>query len=712
VVPNAITVVTAKQIEERGITRIDQLFRGDVPGLFAQNRGTQAQLGEVNMFSRGATGLGGAPASIKTYVDGVELADPRYLSQIDPRAIERIEIIAGPQASTIYGSNAINGVMQIFTKRGTSSRPQLTLTLLSGLVENNFSRARTPQHDYNAQLNGIEGHLSYNAGGSWNYMGPWTPAQQMARTSAFGGFRFERPAFHGRGTADVTFRRDLTHNRSRGGSRQRITGYIEDGWYNYGPEGPSRPTTSTLTGQTLGLVLGYAPANWWSQEVGIGLDASDIEGRSTARGYTNLDDTTLFLSQLHTHRRSLRYTMTAQIPATSMARATVTAGADGWQNVSSSLFVFPQTLTGSLLGYSSVYRQPGHNTGAFFQTQLGVRDQLFFTYGVRAEWSPNFGADVQPNYAPRYGIAYTRELGALTAKVRGSYGRSTRPPYLSAKVATPVVEPSWLQYTGPFDSQLANPDLGPEYQQGAEGGLEFYVGTKGSLIVTRYNQTVDGLISSAIVDSARTLMPCLGSCFAASFDSDGYGYYRQRQNLNIGSIRNQGWELQGSVNTGPFTTRGAYSWTKSRVIGMTPKYRSSFPARDYPGYQPGAAFASLPEHTWALGVTYARRQTTVALNVMGTGLIALLYPSSGDFYLRNLSGSIRLRQNRLNINPGQYFSANRGYALADLMMAHRVSSSVEGTLHVQNLTNRYTNDTDAAYATLGRQGRLGLRIRL
>jgi hypothetical protein len=177
-VPNAITVITAKQLEERGITKLDQLFRGDVPGLFAQNIGSAAALDEVTMFSRGVTALGAFSGDInitnpiKTYVDGVELADSKYLSQIDPRSIERIEILTGPQASTIYGSNAMNGVMQVFTKRGSASHPQLTLSLLSGLVENDFSKARTPQHDYVAQVNGIEGRMSYNVGGSWNYIGP------------------------------------------------------------------------------------------------------------------------------------------------------------------------------------------------------------------------------------------------------------------------------------------------------------------------------------------------------------------------------------------------------------------------------------------------------------------------------------------------------------------------------------------------------------
>src|SRR5687767_14641869 len=238
-VPSAITVVTAKQIEERGITKIDQLFRGDIPGLFAQNQGSAmgALLDEVTtMFSRGATALSSASAGtsfgtnpIKTYVDGIELADAKYLSQIDPKSIERIEIVTGPQASTIYGSNAINGVMQIFTKRGSTPRPQLSLSLLSGWVENNFSSARTPQHDYSAQLTGVEGRFSYNAGGSWNYVGPWTPAKQSTRTGGFGGAKLDLPTAAGRVTADMILRRSFTQSVQRGATDQTRTGYRETG---------------------------------------------------------------------------------------------------------------------------------------------------------------------------------------------------------------------------------------------------------------------------------------------------------------------------------------------------------------------------------------------------------------------------------------------------------------------------------------------------
>lgn len=723
-VPNAITVITAKQIEERGITKIDQLFRGDIPGLFAQNQGSSAPLDEVTMFSRGATALSSSSAGvsgfltnpIKTYVDGVEMADSKYLSQIDPKSIERIEILTGPQASTIYGSNAINGVMQVFTKRGTTLHPQLTLNLLSGWVENDFSSAKTPQHDYSTQLNGIEGRLSYNAGGSWNYMGPWTPARQMTRTSGFGGMRLELPTAFGRVTTDMTLRRTITQNLQRGADQQAATGYRENGWYaSIGSGGLSNPITYAFTGQTLGITLGYTPTSWWFHDIGLGQDASDAEIRYTARRYSRPSDTTLQLQQNHTDRRSLRYTTTVQVPVTSLAHATITMGADAWQNLTSFLYLEPLTLTGSLTNVFLLTRQPGHNTGGFLQTQLGIKDKLFFTYGLRAEWNPDYGDEAQPNYAPRYGFAYTQGMdtpfGTITAKLRASYGRSTRPPASKLKVAKKANDPSVgfdfvVPDYGNFDYFLANPELAPEHQQGGEGGLELYLGTRGSFVVTRYNQTVDGLITNPRVDSVRSLVT--NPSYSESKDADGYGYIRQSQYLNVGSIRNQGWELQGSVNTGPFTTRGTYSWTKSRTIGMNPKYQAQFSSSSQ--YKPGATFSYLPEHTWAVGLMYTHAHSTLTLNMTGNGQFR---NNTDDFSVRNLNSNIRLQQNRLNVNNSvPYINFSSNYVLADLTAAHRFSSHVEGLLQVQNLADRYKNDYSALYVTMGRQTKMGFRVKL
>lgn len=390
-VPSAITVVTAKQIEERGITRIDQLFRGDIPGLFSLNLGSSALLDEVTMFSRGATAIvdrngksGSAGTTrgtnpIKTYVDGVELADSKYLSQIDPSSIERIEILTGPQASTIYGANAINGVMQIFTKRGYTAKPNFTVAVTSGVVQNSSSSHLAPEHITEAGISGTEGRWSYNVGGSWNYMGSWTPSKQTQRLSMNGGGHMDL----GKLTADLSVRQGLTRNRQRGTATQGDVDRLVTGIFApTSSAGLLSPQTQSLIGHTFGVSLRYRPYSWWSHEVGIGSDVDNTETIATSPVYSSPFDTSLYINSSTTVRASQRYNTTMQVPLGSLASVTslnLTIGGDHWRTNGSSWQAQPLSLTGNITPINNLTRaHPSKNSGVYAQGQLGIRDALFF----------------------------------------------------------------------------------------------------------------------------------------------------------------------------------------------------------------------------------------------------------------------------------------------------------------------------------------------
>jgi outer membrane cobalamin receptor len=307
-------------------------------------------------------------------------------------------------------------------------------------------------------------------------------------------------------------------------------------------------------------------------------------------------------------------------------------------------------------------------------------------------------------------------MGTLSMKLRATYGRSTRPPTPDIKrgiKADQQYNEGTINDYGNFDFVIANPDLGPENQKGGEGGLELYWGTRGSIVVTRYNQTVDDLISFVSgIDSVRSLtpFPSSGRQFGTPLDADGYGYRYKRQYLNVASIRNQGWETQTVVNTGPVTTRFTYSWVKSRSIGTTQKFRKRFPASNptWAQYQPGATFQYLPEHTLGLVMTYTRPNTAVALSVSGTGRITTF---QDEIYFQRLYSGIRLAQNIQNVTTTQYVSANDAYGTANINVTRRLSPWAEAVVDVQNLANTYVNDYWAIYATMGRQMKAGLRCR-
>ena len=66
------------------------------------------------------------------FLDGIRInaggGQTSRLDDIDPQSIERIEVLKGAAAATLYGTEASNGVIQVFTKRGSNSAPHWRFT--------------------------------------------------------------------------------------------------------------------------------------------------------------------------------------------------------------------------------------------------------------------------------------------------------------------------------------------------------------------------------------------------------------------------------------------------------------------------------------------------------------------------------------------------------------------------------------------------------
>jgi TonB-dependent SusC/RagA subfamily outer membrane receptor len=60
-------------------------------------------------------------------------AAPSPLDQIDPNSIETIEVLKGPSASSLYGSDAANGVIVVTTKRGRAGPTRWQATIGQGV---------------------------------------------------------------------------------------------------------------------------------------------------------------------------------------------------------------------------------------------------------------------------------------------------------------------------------------------------------------------------------------------------------------------------------------------------------------------------------------------------------------------------------------------------------------------------------------------------
>lgn len=116
--PGSTTVIAREQIEARQpISTIDLLRQ--IPGLHIDQPGGRGSVSSVYI-------RGGDPNFTLVLIDGVKVNDPTNtrggsfdFSTLDIGSIERVEIVRGP-LSSIYGSDAMGGVINIVTRRGTA----------------------------------------------------------------------------------------------------------------------------------------------------------------------------------------------------------------------------------------------------------------------------------------------------------------------------------------------------------------------------------------------------------------------------------------------------------------------------------------------------------------------------------------------------------------------------------------------------------------
>ena len=113
---SSTSVITAEDIQRRQITSVAEALR-TLPGVDVVRTGGPGNV--TTVFIRGANS-----DHTKVLLDGIPLNDPISVgrlfdfSTLSVDNIERIEVIRGPQ-SVLYGSDAIGGVIQIITRKGS-----------------------------------------------------------------------------------------------------------------------------------------------------------------------------------------------------------------------------------------------------------------------------------------------------------------------------------------------------------------------------------------------------------------------------------------------------------------------------------------------------------------------------------------------------------------------------------------------------------------
>lgn len=264
---SSVTVITRADIERLQPVSVSDLLTG-LPGVtFAQTGGLGQQ---TSLFLRGTNST-----HTLLLVDGVRVgsvsAGLAAFEQIPVEQVERIEIVRGPRSS-LYGADAIGGVIQIFTRRGSHDgglQPSFSVTTGSNkLLSGQFG------------VSGGDQHAWYNlAVGALHTRG--INACRIGAAEAFAGCYTDEPDRDGYRnknlSANAGYRWD--NGAELGGTWLRNLGEIHyDGSYQ---------NRSRTVQQVAGSHLSFNPLQAWKTTLSVGqnLDRYDNYENQAFVGY-------------------------------------------------------------------------------------------------------------------------------------------------------------------------------------------------------------------------------------------------------------------------------------------------------------------------------------------------------------------------------------------------------------------------------------------
>lgn len=406
-------VDVASTVEIAPPTKLQDLLSVNVPGVRVMRASGNVGSGGVTRI-RGMGSLS-LPNEPLIYIDGVRVNNsaavvsqafagaqeaPSRINDLSPEEIESIEVLKGPSAATIYGTEASNGVIQITTKRGRTGRPTFDVFTEAGAAWIHDPIGRyAPNYYYSPTAQEVRRFSVLEFNKEQGYPDVFSNGQALAAGASLTGgteaVRYYVSADYARDEGAVDYnwqnkfsgRTNLSYSTSRftvdanlGVVRSRLRGAstIQPittsilwacGFPGCEPD-PNNPDNTGWNGEGHGYTF-YRP--------------EDYEG---VEGYDNIDRTTLAIRLSHT--------------PSSWFRHQLVVGPDYTNNKSSSL----------------IYRYPGTRR-PFFAASDGSKTarQLrttYFTldYGAAGDWTPSADLRFTTSAGAQY---YYKQFEEVTA---------------------------------------------------------------------------------------------------------------------------------------------------------------------------------------------------------------------------------------------------------------------------------------------------------
>lgn len=463
------SVITDADLEHGNQSSISEPLRM-IPGLAVVQTGGRGGL--TSIFVRG-----GESDYNKLLIDGVPANEAGGLfdfGALTTDNIDRIEVMRGSRSS-LFGSDAMTSVIQVFTRRGSTSVPEFEFSGEGGSFD---------YHRETARLSGLNGWFDYSAGfGYQSTDGRFRNSDYINRTASTNlGFRL---------SADASL---------------RVTSRWTDD--TLGVPGPTAVLFADPDQRqkrrdlTLGATLDLKTTSRWHQTARfVYAEFNRHSFDPVAQDLTKPDvpplppfsffpDSTLDLQE-HQKRAGVHYQSIATLGSSNV----VSAGMD-FEHESA---VFTDDFSGRV-------SPKRNNLGLYVQDQASWRERMFLTAGVRVERNTaQVPGDLRTALATLGSTAPAGDVGfGLTAnpnvallvvarahKDVSGFG-ATR---LKASFGTGIKEPEMHEAFSPNIFFLGNPDLNPERATSFDAGLiQEFANRRASLELTYFDNRFRDLI--------------------------------------------------------------------------------------------------------------------------------------------------------------------------------------------------------------------------
>lgn len=481
------------------------------------------------------------------------------LNDINPNDIDRIEVIKGASATTLYGSEAAAGVIQIFTKRGREGAPQISLS-----TNHNFDRVQAFGSDenpyvnmepflktaysqkHNMSISGGDSDVQYFVSGgggldegihpndegyNFDFRGNFTFRVSPSVTVDWNNFYSKKDleiTHVGNNLFGIQFNAFRAPNNTVGSGDPEVIGRVLDAYIS-----------QEQTRMNSGATIRYIPNEKFTNRLTLGIDRMSMgnshitpfgfvlqsEGSITEQNWTNesytIDYAGSFNSQLGSDLKN-RLSWGGQFIHTEdelLDAYGLGLPGPGEATVSSAA---------ERLSFSERFKVI--DAGMFGETMFDLKDRYFFTFGARVDGNSTFGEDFGLEFYPKASISYVvsdedfypAEFGQL--RLRAALGWAGRAP--GAFDAVRTFNPLSFGGQAAFvPLNVGNPNLGPERTREFEFGFESsHFNEALSVNFTYYNQrTQDALFN------------------VPQIPSEGF---TGSQLENVGELKNEGIELE------------------------------------------------------------------------------------------------------------------------------------------------------------------------